>query len=108
MSTTTTALDLDAIEARANAATEGPWTAYPDGFVWTKQPILGDPVSGSVELADAQFIAAARQDVPALVAEVRRLRAALGQIADMCDCRRGDLCASAVAHRALHGPDADA
>ncbi|WP_298714819.1 hypothetical protein [uncultured Chitinophaga sp.] len=42
--------------------------------------------------------------LPALVAEVRRLRAALTQIADMCECRRGDMCGSAVAHHALHGP----
>ena len=70
-------LDLDAIEARVNAATDGPWEAYPDGLVWTKVPRIGDPVSGSVLPEDAEFIAAARTDVPALVAEVRRLRAVL-------------------------------
>jgi hypothetical protein len=74
-----TELDLDAIEARANAATEGPWVAHPDGLVWTERPIPGDPVSGSTEVEDAEFIAAARADVPALVAEVRRLRAELEQ-----------------------------
>lgn len=50
-------LDLDAIEARANASTDSPWA-----FAAT---------------ADAHFIAHARTDVPALCAEIRRLRSAL-------------------------------
>jgi hypothetical protein len=78
-------LDLDAIEARADAATEGPWK------VWVMS-VLADPVGRSnlddgLLIADttdphrglrtfnAHFIAAARTDVPVLVAEVRRLRA---------------------------------
>ncbi|MEU7771250.1 hypothetical protein AB0C44_07980 [Micromonospora taraxaci] len=73
--TNSTELDLDAIEARATAATAGPWTTGEDGLVWPPQ--MGDPVSGSVWLPDAEFIAAARTDVPSLVAEVRRLRAEL-------------------------------
>lgn len=68
-------LDLDAIEILANAADPGPWTAHPDGLVWAER--IGDPVSGSVEQANADFIAAARAAVPALIAEVRRHRAAL-------------------------------
>ena len=61
------------IEARAHAATPGPWRpAGPDG----------DEVAqmGSARrirsLEDAAFIAAARTDVPALLTEIRRLRAA--------------------------------
>ena len=52
---------LAEIEARANAATEGPWT---------------------IEVTNADFFAAARADVPALVAEVRKLREALQFYAD--------------------------
>ena len=67
-------LDLDAIEARAHAATPGPWRpAGPDGDAVAQM--------GSARrirsLEDAAFIAAARTDVPALLAEVRRLRASL-------------------------------
>lgn len=66
---------LAAIEARAAAATPEPWTLKraeeSDRQVWVSgaEVILdwGDP--------DAAFIAAARSDVPALVAEVRRLTA---------------------------------
>ncbi|MFI2663692.1 hypothetical protein [Micromonospora carbonacea] len=68
-------VDLDAIEALVNAATDGPWTAHDDGLVWAERP--GDPVSGSVQQADADFIAAARSAVSAMAAEIRQLRAAL-------------------------------
>jgi hypothetical protein len=77
-------LDLAPIQARADAATPGPW--WNDGHeiaiyqgepggpgdVWigetctTRLPDWGN--------ANAAFIAAARQDVPALLAEVTRLR----------------------------------
>ncbi|MFI1194027.1 hypothetical protein ACH4T9_12330 [Micromonospora sp. NPDC020750] len=67
------ALDLDAIRRREQAATPAPWTAHPDGLVWST--LIGDPVSGSVLVVDAEFIAAARTAVPALLAEVDRLRA---------------------------------
>lgn len=97
--TTTTALDLDAVEARVNAATPGPW-----GVGNGTNVVRGLEVTGcgsytciqsvaeidddrcdwdrdeAVEVDqedDADFIAAARQDVPRLVAEVRRLRAEL-------------------------------
>jgi hypothetical protein len=87
-----TALDLDAIEARANAATPGPWVIgdghfdnlnpdddWPvrgaDGIPLCTSP--DDGVRGGHLKADAEFIANARGDVPVLVAEVRRLRMAL-------------------------------
>ena len=91
------ALDLDAIEKREKAATPGPWSAadehgllgpdaHPawcisrmrpghepmtptDGYMHDVAEIVHD---GPME-ADAEFIAHARGDVPALVAEVRRL-----------------------------------
>ena len=97
------ALDLDAIEARANAATEGTWRAdshshiqngcrclscYDDPTVYQLSVFLDcedvprwddDATrctqSGFQTWADADFAAHAREDVPALVAEVRRLTA---------------------------------
>ena len=79
-------LDLDAIEARFEHVTDGPWTTGEDGLVWP--PHTGDPVSGSIWLPDARFIAAARTDVPALVAEVRRLRAELQLATDQRDAHK--------------------
>ncbi len=65
---------LDEIEARTNAATEGPWMGirYPDGFLGR---VIGGNGFGVAEDfpddADAEFIAHARTDVPALVAALR-------------------------------------
>jgi len=66
---------LDEIEARANAATEGPWEVSVDHYA---PIVLGPPagddrlmVAGDVLTNDAEFIAHARQDVPALVAALR-------------------------------------
>ncbi len=81
--------ELSDIEARAEKATPGPWTADPPDEI----ELQIDPgttecwgircPAGSVVVTDsgcyppdmptAQFIAAAREDVPRLVAEVRRL-----------------------------------
>jgi len=84
-------IDLDAIEARANAATAGPWEV-----TWsiareeslTSPLVLASPTAEVIDFGgcqecagysyaredDMRFITAAREDVPALVAEVRRLR----------------------------------
>jgi hypothetical protein len=76
-------LDLDAIEARANAATPGPWTQ--EGNLVGEQGnegqdlfhVLSTVRNGRVawdEVApNAAFIAHAREDIPALVARVREL-----------------------------------
>ena len=83
-------LDLDAIQARADAATPGPWKHFhwPEGnevHVTPKKPICAwpgfDGDAGKNARANAAFIAAARTDIPALLAECRRLRAALEEIA---------------------------
>ena len=78
-------LDLDAIEARANAATPGPWeretgererqyvAAVPMGGK-RSYAIVADS-GGRHPWADADFIAHARTDVPALIARVRELEA---------------------------------
>ena len=73
-------LDLDAIEARAAVATSGLWwTGMHDGFSYVVEGPESDshPVAQRLIRPDAEFIAHARTDVPALLAEVRRLRAAL-------------------------------
>lgn len=76
-------IDLDAIEARAKAATPGPWRVNPrveadpgetDGHGWLAGPPAAIEYEAALFNRDADFIAAAREDVPALIAEVRRLR----------------------------------
>ncbi|WP_198345208.1 hypothetical protein [Burkholderia ubonensis] len=75
---------LNEIEARCKAATPGPWVSYVEGrdhesgsnFIMTGPE--GDR-SDDIELsgatiADQDFIAHARQDIPLLVAEIRRLK----------------------------------
>ena len=81
------ALDLDAIEARANAASAGPWVLRlgPHAIPEVHGPKYGVAFTfygeGEGENdhadADAAFIAAARTDVPALLARVRELEAQL-------------------------------
>lgn len=80
-------IDIPAIEARANAATEGPWEALPweaeagggDWNLWgPKAPnhSMDSSLQGDFGFeADAQFVAHARTDIPALISEVRRLEA---------------------------------
>lgn len=78
---------LAEIEARLTRATPGPW-AYKDRmggggcFVFSEETFHvvavedGEPsVAAPLGRPDAAFIAAAREDLPLLLAEVRRLRA---------------------------------
>ena len=71
---------LSELEALANAATPGPWGEVAEsGEWWLSGPdIYDDAVMSTndteISQADVDFIAAARTDVPALVAEVRRLQ----------------------------------
>ena len=75
------ALDLGAFRARAEAATEGRWTwashTTADGDEWA----VFDPTDHALAsnrdgwAPDAEFIAHARADIPALIGEVERLRA---------------------------------
>lgn len=77
--------ELDEIEARANAATEGPWETGRalccSDRGWVCDGTGRHFLNGSsrrtevMDVNDAEFIAHARADVPSLVAEVRRLRA---------------------------------
>ena len=63
---------LNEIEARTNAATEGPWVCVLNGdeseVTYANAPITWDDHGGEVFTeGDAEFIAAARTTVPALV-----------------------------------------
>ncbi|PAZ15626.1 hypothetical protein CLM62_12585 [Streptomyces sp. SA15] len=88
---------LNAIDARSNAATKGPWTAwaetYPHLVLQGPKGVHPSDAEGIVstnlavnEGVDAEFIAHAREDVPALLDEVRRLRAELARRVQCNDC----------------------
>lgn len=99
---------LSEIEARANAATPGPWAAGVDhhyfGHAYINTPTDCYEIDDTARMnasaydderrhhnqldADAVFMAHAREDVPALVAEVRRLRTRLLTV-DTVACNRG-------------------
>lgn len=75
-------LELDAIKARAEAATAGPWmaggTGRHEGTVFAGVMRLGRFFDQSGD--DAEFIAHARSDIPALITEVERLRDELDRL----------------------------
>ena len=86
--TDSTLPSLDAIQARADAATEGPWEVTQDKCWGETFPSLSiqrvyeytdsDPAHAGCEPLDAEdvaFIAAARTDVPVLVAALRAVLA---------------------------------
>lgn len=78
-----TEIDLDAIRERAEAATQGPWTTgrghepgwYPHELIISASAPIIELENSEQGVADADFIAAARTDVPALLGEVERLAA---------------------------------
>lgn len=95
---------LDDIEARATAATPGPWEEHAEYgqhfYAYLRGPYLrgvgtlnfGD---GEDAAADREFVLHARQDVPALLAEIRRLKGQrkylIGQLAKRdAESGRGD------------------
>jgi hypothetical protein len=84
-------VDLDAIRARANAATKGPWETHHEGTYVGGLVIDGewDWIIGDLQVDDGQdqedyrgekikenciFVANARQDIPALCDEIESLR----------------------------------
>jgi hypothetical protein len=71
-------LDLNAIKKRAEAATEGKtpaWYVDEEHHDTVRDSWTGELIAQSIPTsAAATFIANARQDVPALIAEVERLR----------------------------------
>lgn len=70
---------LDAVQARIEGATKGPWSVYRTrvGTYVTRPDLLGVAREWSLvwQDADAEFIANARVDVPRLLAAVRAVEA---------------------------------
>lgn len=80
--------ELSAIEARANAATSQPW--IPDLGRAEVSNGVGSLTAECNEWHDAEFIAACRQDVPKLLAEVRRLNLRVYEHDGVIECMRAD------------------
>jgi len=76
-------IDLNALKARLAGATAGPWYMQPNDLIggWCVRTVDTPPSEGPGEVAsfireeDAVFMAHARVDLPALVAEIEQLRA---------------------------------
>lgn len=86
-------VDLSELETRCKAATPGPWKVLSDPEVacsWLNAAgpeddaaiALFDYRPPEANLANAQFAARAREDVPRLIAEVRQLRARVRDLLD--------------------------
>lgn len=101
MSSPLTDDELAAIEARAAAATPGEWHFYPADPLDRAEVFVREPLTLVAQCprahghgdANAAFIARARTDVVALLAEIRRLRAGLTMLAhevrlDGAECSR--------------------
>ena len=71
---------LARIRAQAAAATPGPWDLIGGGEYVTPVGIMVAPDDGGVNGADAEFIAHARTDVPALSAAIRDVLAVADQL----------------------------
>ena len=80
---------LDAVDARTNAATDGPWMTAPSKYVpgtYVHQDRPnGAPIihATAIKQPDAEFIASARTDLPAATTALR----AVLDLADMWDSR---------------------
>lgn len=94
-----TAAELDALEALANAATPGPWVVVFDAsgrVAWIKGPkhvgvvdSYGSTPSLDCSGSDGEFIAAAREAVPKLIAQIRDLGR---QLSGLCRCFNNPPC----------------
>lgn len=73
-------LDLDAIRARCEATTPGPWNNDELPMIVVDERHNPATVAITTCGADAAFIAHARADIPALLAEVERLRAVVDKL----------------------------
>jgi hypothetical protein len=79
---------LEAIRERAEKATEGPWFAIHNTDISVESPPGScdiNSIAYADRVPDAEFIANARQDIPALLAEVDRLRKLALEILDEYD-----------------------
>ncbi len=85
MSDLLTDTEIAEIEARANAARPGPWLSWVEGRDhWGGSNLIqiGEGAARSDDIeplgatgADQDFIAAAREDIPRLIATIRALKA---------------------------------
>lgn len=71
--------DIDRIEARRQASTPGPWIAHVEGRDFVGGSSMIRTAKQDLELFngtadDYDFVAHAHQDIPDLIAEIRRLR----------------------------------
>ena len=98
--------ELKAIENRCNKATPGPWTtdrptkpSDPDEFSrWVaicglggRTGVFADPPGGQSPWNDAQFIAHAREDIPALLDYIKELEARISKKEEVHeDIQRGE------------------
>lgn len=94
---------IDAIEARANAATKGPWeyhcaisgnykctVRFSSGSVATVHALLGQRDNG-------EFIAHAREDIPWLCTTLRAALAEIGRLTNVNACMMNDVVQSGLA-----------
>lgn len=86
---------LVAIRTRCEAATPGPWKSYIEGRDHTSGSSFIKTTGEDIELsgatvADQDFIAHAREDVPRLLEEVQRLRSQLARTGERCGPHRAE------------------
>ena len=84
MANAMTDMELDEIRTRCDRASPGPWKAWVEGRDHTSGTSIVETGADDIEMSgategDYDFIAHARQDVPRLVDEVRRLKALVGE-----------------------------
>ncbi len=75
--------DLERLKNLADAASAGPWRADPEPCGFRMADCTWD-VGDEQAAANAEFIAACREGVPALLAHVAELRAALVEVVTTC------------------------
>jgi len=106
---------IEEIRKRAEDATPGPWKVGVDGYVcnagfYVTDTIVEDITSNIFEKEDAEFIANARQDIPALLAHIAELERInfniihtqakrMGEYATMLPYHREDFCEDAEERR---------
>jgi len=71
-------MDIEAIRARADKATPGPWHIEDYGYMWNNAGRVICKVYDN-QRRNADFIAHAREDIPDLLAEVERLHNLLAE-----------------------------
>jgi hypothetical protein len=83
--------ELEQILARCNATTAGPWKSYVEGrdhesgsdFIMTgTEAQRGNDIEliGALKQYDQDFIASAKQDIPLLVSEIKRMKKLVNKI----------------------------